>query len=175
MPRHSPCAIANEFLRRRGSPTYPSQMYIQKLVAIANGWNLAINGEPLVSEAPQAWVNGPVFRQIWDFVKEGGFKGPNSEIVDPITGQIITSKISGNEEEILDHVWKKYRNYTPQQLSDLTHQANSPWAYAYFEKGKNAEIDTERTRQYYIKLALAGRSNAEQEQTLQTAGRINAA
>ncbi|EEA93972.1 conserved hypothetical protein [Pseudovibrio sp. JE062] len=108
-------------------------------------------------------------------MKEGGFKGPNSEIVDPITGQIITSKISGNEEEILDHVWKKYRNYTPQQLSDLTHQANSPWAYAYFEKGRNAEIDTERTRQYYIKLALAGRSNAEQEQALQTAGRINAA
>ncbi|KZK77397.1 hypothetical protein PsW64_04575 [Pseudovibrio sp. W64] len=175
MPRHSPCAIANEFLRRRGSSEYPSQMYIQKLVAIANGWNLAINGEPLVNSAPQAWKNGPVFRQIWDFIKEGGHKGPNCEIADPVTGQIVTGRINGSEQDIIDHVWKKYRNYTPQQLSDLTHQANSPWAHAYFEKGRNAEIDTERTRQYYIKLALAGRSHAEEEQSIQTAGRINAA
>jgi uncharacterized phage-associated protein len=150
-------------------------MYIQKLVAIANGWNLAINGEPLVNSAPQAWKNGPVFRQIWDFIKEGGHKGPNCEIADPVTGQIVTGRVSGSEQDIIDHVWKKYRNYTPQQLSDLTHQANSPWAHAYFEKGRNAEIDTERTRQYYIKLALAGRSHAEEEQSIQTAGRINAA
>ncbi len=175
MPRHSPIAIANEFLRRRGSPTYPSLMYIQELVAIANGWNLAINGEPLVSEAPQAWPNGSVFRQIWDHANDGGFKGPNSEIVDPITGQIVTSNVTGSEQDIIDHVWKKYGNYTTQQLSHLTQQLNSPWAFAYFEKGRNSEIDTERTRQYYIKLALAGRSDIEREQAQQTAGRINAA
>lgn len=62
---HSPIAIANEFIRRAVKDGHGlDQMQLQKLVYIAHGWNLAVNGEPLVDEAPIAAPYGISFPSL---------------------------------------------------------------------------------------------------------------
>jgi uncharacterized phage-associated protein len=157
MPNHDPRAIANEFLRRRASDAWPQQLSIQKLTYIAHGWNLAINGRPLVSEAPQAWDNGPVFRSIWDHIKEYGYRGDSCTLVDPVSKSEIRAELAPAEKAVIDHVWAKYGSRTSSELSDMTHQPNTPWHKAYFGKNRNAPLDNEDIRRHYIELALAGR------------------
>ncbi|MCI5075253.1 Panacea domain-containing protein [Oricola sp.] len=160
MPNHRAVAIANEFLSRRADEAWPQQMYIQKLVHIANGWNLAVNGYPLVDELPQAWDNGPVFRSIWDHIKEYGFRGKHNTLVDPEKKTVISEELTDNERRIIDHVWAKYGHLSGGQLSKLTHEPDTPWERAYFGRGRNSRLDPEDIRNHYIDLALAGRGSA---------------
>jgi len=156
MPNHSAKAIANEFLKRRASPFFPAQMQLQKLVYIAHGWNLAINGEPLVLEPAQAWDNGPVYRSIWNHIRDFGY-GPNCTLVDQNSKDEISESLSVQETAVVDHVWGKYGDLSASELSNRTHEPNSPWSEAYFSRGRNANLNNEIIKKYYIELALAGR------------------
>jgi uncharacterized phage-associated protein len=156
MPNHSPLAIANEFLRRRSSTAWPAQMQLQKLTYIAHGWNLAINGKPLVASPPEAWDNGPVFREIWDHIRDYGYRGPHCTLVDPFTQAEIREQLDADEQAVIDHVWNKYKDQSGVALSRLTHQPGTPWSKAY-EIRQNAPLSNDDIRQHYIDLALAGR------------------
>lgn len=158
MPNQRPEAIANEFLRRRGSNSFPEQMYIQKLTYIAHGWNLAILNEPLSVSAPEAWDKGPVFREIWDHIRDFGLRGPNCEMVDPSTSQIIQGNFSPDETRIIDSVWQRYGRLTGYQLSQMTHEPNTPWSYAYLGRGRNSPLFADEIRAHYLALANAGRA-----------------
>ena len=68
--------IANEFIRRAASEGKSfTQMQLQKLVYIANGWNLAISGVPLTQDEPQAWDYGPVYPYLWKALRSYGREG----------------------------------------------------------------------------------------------------
>lgn len=157
MPNHDARAIANEFLERRSSTAWPSQMHVQKLVHIANGWNLAINGQPLVAELPEAWDNGPVFRSIWNWVRDWGFRGPNYTLAKPGTDEPFTATLTPSERQVIDGVWAKYGSYSGDALSRMTHKAGTPWHRAYFDRGRNSSLRTDEIRQHYRELGLAGR------------------
>src|SRR5690348_15136296 len=102
MPNYSATAIANEFLRRRGESVSPAQMLVQKLAYIANGWNLAINGEPLIRENAEAWDNGPVYRSIWDHIRDFGYRGDHCTLLDPVTNQEINVRLAEQEVSVID-------------------------------------------------------------------------
>lgn len=150
-------AIANEFLRRRGTSAYPQQMLIQKLSYIANGWNLAINGEPLIDEQPEAWDNGPVYRSIWDNIKESGYNGDQCLLIDPVSKVQATAELNEKERAVVEHVWRKYGNYSANLLSKMTHESNTPWSNTYFTRGRNAKLRNDEIKQHYVDLAMAGR------------------
>lgn len=159
MPNHSPVAIANEFMARRADTAWPQQMYIQKLVNAAHGWNLAINGTPLVDEAPEAWDNGPVFRSVWNHIRDYGYRGDACKLTDPITGEPVSARLSHDEQAVIDHVWRKYGSLSANKLSDMTHEPGTPWYSAYFKRGRNSDLDEEEIRAHYLQLAKAGRDN----------------
>jgi uncharacterized phage-associated protein len=160
MPAHSAPAIANEFLRRRADSTWPPQMLIQKLAYIAHGWSLAITGQPLIAEPAEAWDNGPVYRSIWERIKEHWYNGEHCTLVDPVTKLADTATLSDVERQIIEHVWKKYRAKSAGELSRMTHELGTPWHKAYFGRGRNAPLDNAEIKQHYIDLALAGRAAA---------------
>ena len=62
-------AIANEFLKKPNATGRLTQMQLLKLTYIAHGWNLAVNGEPLVSEPVEAWNYGPVIRDLYNHIR----------------------------------------------------------------------------------------------------------
>ena len=163
MPRQLPQAVANEFIRRfrEGHPGWgsPNQTWLQKMVHIANGWNLAVNGEPLVSQPPEAWDNGPVFRAIWNHLRDWGYNV--SGLMGPAGSQTpFHADLTESEKAVIDHVWKRYADYSGRELSAMTHEADTPWTKAYFGRGQNARLNEEEIRGHYINLALAGRGQA---------------
>ncbi|WP_091721847.1 Panacea domain-containing protein [Methylobacterium phyllostachyos] len=159
MPNHSPKGIANEFLRRRSAFGLPAQMWIQKLVYIAHGWNLAINGQPLVVENAEAWDGGPVYRSIWNHIKRYGFGRSSKLLEDPETSKPIAAHLSVDEQAIIDLVWDKYNGFSGSELSRMTHQPGTPWTETYVKLGRDSDIQDSLIRRHYLDLARAGRAH----------------
>lgn len=152
---HDPLAIANEFLKlKKDQPI--NQMWLQKLVYMAHGWNLAINGEPLVSGRIEAWDGGPVIRAIWDHMRDFG-RNAAGGLFGRTTDAPFVANLTDSERAVIEHVWKRYGSYSGRQLSDMTHQEGTPWSNAYFGRGRNARLIDEDIRQHFTELALAGR------------------
>lgn len=153
---HDPRAIANEFLKlKEGQPI--NQMWLQKLVYMAHGWNLAINKAPLVSGRIEAWDGGPVLRPIWDQMRDLGRNAPGSLFGNP-NRVPYAATLSDGERAVIDHVWKRYGAYTGRQLSEMTHKEGTPWSNAYFGRGRNARLLDQDIQQHFTDLALAGRA-----------------
>lgn len=159
MTGHSAIEIANEFLERRDETTWPSQMWLQKLVYIAHGWNLAVNKEPLVSDDVEAWDGGPVFRSLWDYIRDYGYDRKSGLLVDPFQKRPLRAKLSSREKAVIDHVWGKYRKFSGKELSQMTHRPGTPWTKTYLQEGRDRSIPNSRIRKHYVELALAGRQN----------------
>lgn len=154
MPGHDPLAIANEFLKLEGRPM--NQMRLQKLVYIANGWNLAINGEPLTDARIEAWDGGPVYRAIWNHIRDFGYNVKSRYF--GADGEKFKADLTEDEKNVIHHVWKRYGDYSGQKLSELTHQEGTPWSKAYFAYGRNSPVKQSDIRKHFTELALAGRS-----------------
>lgn len=152
---HDPLAIANEFLKlKAGQPI--NQMWLQKLVYMAHGWNLAINGQPLVKGGIEAWDGGPVIRAIWDHMRDFG-RNASGGLFGLSKDAPFEASLTDEERAVIQHVWRKYGSYTGRQLSDMTHQEGTPWSNAYFGRGRNARLLDDDIRQHFTDLALAGR------------------
>lgn len=157
MPNQDARAIANEFLRLvDGQPV--NQMWLQKLVYMAHGWNLAINGEALVLDRIEAWDGGPVFRPIWNHFRDFG-RNARKGLLGRQDGEPFVADLSSDEKTVITHVWKRYGDYTGMQLSEMTHQEGTPWSNAYFGRGRNSSLQNDDIQQYFTELALAGRAN----------------
>jgi len=158
-------AIANEFLKKAGTPPGLTQMQLQKLVYIAHGWNLAINEEPLASDDVQAWKFGPVFPALYNHTKYFGSK-PIDRLIVPgdsdgvsfffesdESEQPYKVDLSRDEKAVLDRVWERYGRYSAFKLSDLTHKPNTPWFITYFSTGESSPIETSIIQSHYEELA----------------------
>lgn len=154
MPHHAPAAIANAFVDLAGQSL--PQMKLQKLAYMAHGWNMAINGEPLIDVQPEAWDNGPVYRDIWNRIRDLRLS-PTGKVRD-YDGSVPAADLNPREREVIDHVWKKYGGFSAQDLSDMTHMPGTPWTDAYYWDGRNAPIKNGKIAAHYLALAKAGRA-----------------
>lgn len=157
---HSSLAIANEFLERaRRDGVELSNMHVQKLVYLAHGWCLAVNGRELVEDDIEAWDLGPVIRKLYDALRQ--YK--NGPITRPIRwgddtpfgskgAEAAQASLDRSEQAVLDMVWNTYKNFQAFQLSALTHERGSPWSVA-FEPGRNRVINKYKIWDYFAGLA----------------------
>ena len=153
MPNYLSPAIGNAFILKNGEAL--PQMTVHKLTYFAHGWNLAINNEPLVQDLPEAWDNGPVFRTIWDKIRDYGVDQLGL-ILDP-SRRPYQITLSSPEQAVIDHVWSRYHHYSSRELSAMTHRQGTPWAQIYFDKGRNNYIPNNIVKAHYKELAEAGR------------------
>ena len=171
MPNHRPEAIANRFLARSGGRGL-TQLQIQKLVYIAHGWTLALCGEPLTANEPEAWDRGPVYPCIREKISHIGSHAlkdrihenddnPFAVLGNEDRGREITANINESEEEIIRLVWERYGHLHGFILSDLTHEPKTPWFETYHRRGRNAPIPNALIERYYTELAnrLQGQAN----------------
>lgn len=159
-------SIANEFLRRASRDDKNlTQMQLQKLVYIAHGWNLAINGHPLTDDSLQAWDYGPVYPELWESLRFYGKEPVSRPIMTsdlPVYGFCdddeeateVTDKLSEYEIEVIDRVYQVYGNFRAFKLSALTHEDNTPWHQVFVkENNKRGPIPDELIRDHFIELA----------------------
>jgi len=136
-------------------------MQLQKLVYFSHGWNLAVTGEPLVSDAVEAWDFGPVFPELYHHAKFFGA----ATIDRPLTtgdssaarffggtdkGEIYSASLDVTQSTILAHVWSRYGNLSAFQMSNLTHAPGTPWYEAYTTTGRNTGISNDVIRQHFV-------------------------
>jgi putative prophage protein (ps3) len=115
--------VAKNFLERDPSMSLKK---LQKLCWYAYSWFIALNNEPndsnlelLFDGYAEAWVHGPVFRELYFDVRHDNRNKLNSAdlIDDP---EIV---------EFLDEVYRVYGSFTGNDLESITHQ-EYPWKNA---------------------------------------------
>lgn len=120
---------------------------LQKLLYYAQAWSLVWDEKPLFPERIEAWVNGPVVPELYDYHR-GQFIIENLPLGNP-------DCLTKTEQETIDEVLNFYGDKSSQWLSELTHK-ETPWVEARQglppgERG-NQEIPLAAMAEYYESL-----------------------
>ena len=127
-----------------------STMKLHKLLYYCQAWSLVWDEKSLFPEPIEAWANGPVVRDFFNF-----HKGRYSISYDNMTiGN--ENKLSIDQKDTIDNVLKFYGDKPAQWLIDLTH-TEAPWknarkGYTSMERG-NTIITNDSIAEYYSSLS----------------------
>lgn len=144
-------------------------MKVLKLSYISHGWNLAINGDPLIDDVVQAWKFGPIIPSIYYATKKYGskqiltpiFKDGDASYLEELldaekvieNNTPVSFDFSEDEIAVMDAVWGKYKNLSGIALSLLTHQQNTPWFNAWDGYTRDVIIPDQNIKEFYIEQA----------------------
>ena len=146
----SPNAIANAFLKlARDNGKSLTNMQLQKLVFLAQGYSLALLGECIYDRQTHAWQWGPVIPRLYKALQTYG-SGVVTGVLPVEDGDSITS----DQQEVVAGVWDAYGSYSGSQLSALTHKQDSPWAKQW-ELKRFDPIPIDDIKSYYERLVKA--------------------
>ncbi len=99
---------------------------LQKLLYYIQGWSLGISNEKFLNCSFEAWVHGPVCRQLYD-----RFKTTKNlySIITP-DDRIFTDKdldfICKEDKEFINYILENYAGFSGAELESMTH-AEKPW------------------------------------------------
>ena len=141
----SPRLVAEQvlWLRDRESETTP--MHVLKLVYLCHGWWLGFTGEALISEPVEAWTYGPVVPTVYHLYKSFGGDCITVERIDR------SGNFGNDQRDLIASVVDAYRSYTAVQLSNITHQKDTPWDITRRKYGIGAIIPNELIESHYKK------------------------
>lgn len=122
-------------------------MKLLKLTYISQGFNLGFYDSPLFNNQVQAWKYGTVIPDLYHVIKRFGRGYVDKSIVELYK----ESDVSGNQKELLDSIWKSYGKLSGLQLSDLTHQEDTPWS-KHYNNFHNVVIPIEDIKKHYKEL-----------------------
>lgn len=145
---HDSKVVANRFLElaKEANDTL-TPMQLLKLVYIAHGWMLGLNGRPLIRDDVQAWQYGPVIPRLYNAVRnyrhhpvEGPIGAPN-EALTPA------------EDSIIQQTYGMYGKFSGPALSRITHAEGTPWSLTYKPGSFGIAISNDLIEDHYQRLA----------------------
>lgn len=125
-----------------------NQLKLQKLVYYIDAWHYVLLEKPLIHENFEAWMHGPVVRELWNH-----YRG-ESVLNAPISSDIYNCNLDVSKEqlEVINDVLDEYGDKTPYYLECLTHE-ETPWIVArkgYAPSDRCTEIiSKEIMKEYY--------------------------
>lgn len=136
--------VANYFLTLLDVDSGDSitNLKMQKLVYYAQGFHLAMTGQPLFEEPIEAWKHGPVVPDLYHALKvhvDQPIVRPESFDADAV--------LSPEQRELLDEVYRVYGQFSAWKLRDLTHE-ETPWKAAY-ERAPSSVISHESLKAFF--------------------------
>jgi uncharacterized phage-associated protein len=136
-------AVAQCIVDKSEVPITP--MKLLKLVYIAHGYMLGMDGTPLLDEQVQAWKFGPVVASVYKAVRDY-----RSSPVKRVAGAgEWAGRISIRELTIISIVLEKYGQVDAVALSGATHKPGTPWATTWSFHEQNAEISNDLITYFY--------------------------
>jgi uncharacterized phage-associated protein len=139
--------LAAFILGERGEMT---AMKLQKLVYYSQAWSLVWDDEPIFNDSIQAWANGPVVSELYNWHR-GEFK-----VKDCPAGN--ANAFTANQQDTVRKVLEFYGEMPSQVLSDLTH-SETPWMSARNGLGPgergNRVISNAAMAEYYSSLSTS--------------------
>lgn len=157
--------IANEFIgMAAGDGDAFTQMHLQELVYIAHGWCLALTGQPLTGDRPEALEHGPEYRRLAEALIKCGTEPVKVQI--PVAGSApikpksdavpvdANSNFDANELAIMVQIYAQYSHRPTSELATLTRADDSPWASVYAGgRGKGRDISHKVIRNQFAEIA----------------------
>jgi uncharacterized phage-associated protein len=156
--------IANELIKLASADGKAfDQMHLQELVYVAHGWCLAITGEPLTGDRPEALEHGPEYRRIAEALVPCG--------IEPVASQIAVEdhqldrtktdatacagcELYPSEREILGRIYAEYGCLRTSQLALITRAEGTPWEQIFAGgTGKGRDIPHELIRAQFAEIA----------------------
>jgi uncharacterized phage-associated protein len=143
-------------LRANADEVIPlSNLKLQKLLFYIQAWHLAFYKEPFFKGKFQAWVHGPVNREIYERFREKKWLYSDITKSDVLRSDPETSFAVADIDH-MNNVLEVYLRFTGMQLESLTH-SEEPWIqtrkgyspFALCEK----EIDEELMKDFYKSIA----------------------
>jgi len=125
-----------------------SNLKLQKLVYYAQGFHLALTGEPLFEDPLEAWEHGPVVPSLYR-----GFKQHGAEPIPAPENGFDFAAYPKDVRELLDEVFSVYGQFSASKLRNLTHE-ESPWKEAYAIAPSTA-ISLQSMKDYFSTLVHA--------------------
>lgn len=130
-----------------------SNMQIQKLMYFFEAYymNLHRDIEKLYECNFHAWAFGPVAIPLYKEFRKFG----NNPIILTEENIRLGNEISQEKKELLDIIYKVFKDFKPIQLVGLTHMENSPWDIVWKRNGKkvglndDTHIDKLKTREWF--------------------------
>ena len=142
----SPLVVARQILwLRKQEDTTP--MHVIKLVYLSHGWMLGLHDEPLVTDAVEAWIYGPVIPSTYYTYKAFG----GEPIVAPVADH--AEHLAPQQQSLISEVVDAYHKYTALDLSNITHQEGTPWRQTISRWGYGAAIPDLIIRDFYRRRA----------------------
>lgn len=118
-----------------------TNLKLQKLLYYAQGFNLAINEEPLFNEEIRAWTYGPVVPEVYGQYKGGGAQAiavPDEEV-----------SLGEEEKDLVLNVWKVYGQFSAWRLKEMTHE-EPPWR----DTPRNGVITHDKLKDFFATLVV---------------------
>lgn len=110
-----------------------SHLKLQKLLYYIQAWHLAFEKKPLFSSNFQAWVHGPISKEIFDRFKAD--KSLYSDItIDDLRAEFDISSLNEMDTEHINEVLDAYAKFRGVQLEEMSCK-EQPWISA--RKGVN--------------------------------------
>ena len=132
--------VANWFLAKERM----THKKLQKLCYYAQAWSYAIQPEPLTDAVFEAWIHGPVCRELYNKYHSFGFE----YLPQPETAPVFDDATA----YFLGSVWETYGNHTANALEALSH-SEPPWQKARFglssDEPGDVPIEPDDMMKYY--------------------------
>lgn len=124
---------------------------LQKLLYYVQAWYLAFYDKPLFAGRFQAWIHGPVNRELYN--RYSFTKNLYSEVSsEDIRPTFDPSKLDQQARMHIDTVLEVYAKFTGSQLEEMTH-SETPWIEARqgYESNQRCEafLNEETIKTYY--------------------------
>ena len=147
----------------QGAEELITNMKVQKLLYYVQGWHLGIYGTPVFEQEFQAWVHGPVQKEVYDEYKD--YKG--TPIIKSIAKPQLDQSLVNHIEEVLEC----YGGMGALELEHLTHKER-PWLEARDDLNEDQPsqniISTNTMKEYFTKLSVDNEKNHNYEPNKET-------
>lgn len=106
---------------------------LQKLLYYLQAWNLVYFGTPVFLEEPEAWVNGPVYRKVYDHYRDYQMfefiriaPEEKQHLDECVAEKMKVVGLEPNQQELFDEILSKYGKMASADLGLRTHNED-PW------------------------------------------------
>lgn len=135
---------------------------LQKLLYYLQAWNLVFFNTPVFQDEPEAWVNGPVYRKVYDHYRDYQMfefiritPEEKLHLDERVADMLRTIRFETSQQELLDEILSKYGKMASADLGLRTYNED-PWKNArkglgIFEYSDNV-ITHKSMAQYYCSL-----------------------
>lgn len=128
-----------------------SNKKLQKLLYYSQAWSLALRNKTLFRANIEAWIHGPVIKDIYHRYKSFGFAPIKESFID-----FDKTKFNDEDINLMDSVLSKYAKYDAEYLEMRTH-IEGPWLDA--RKNNLSVITNQSMQDYYSKVLENNASN----------------